>query len=106
MAIRMRNNTDPEAKCCNCGERQADVLNMFDLGVGNLVLPVCDVCNNQILVKALRAECMKNGRTKSQRDMAIIRKRQQAAYAERQAQRAGTNLETKEPSKRGKVNGK
>ena len=29
VAIKMRNNTKPEAICCECGEGQKEVLNMF-----------------------------------------------------------------------------
>ena len=85
--IKMRNNTEEDAYCCNCGEKQREVLNMFDLCIGEQVFTICDRCNNQILMKCLRAECMKNGRTKSSRDMAIIRKRGQADYERRRQER-------------------
>lgn len=85
--IKMRNNTEEDACCCNCGEKQREVLNMFDLCIGEQVFTICDRCNNQILMKCLRAECMKNGRTKSSRDMAIIRKRGQADYERRRQER-------------------
>ena len=35
MAIKMRNNTKPDAICCECGESQKEVLNMFDLCIGD-----------------------------------------------------------------------
>lgn len=73
--IKMRNNTKPDAICCECDEGQKDVLNMFDLCIGSNIFTICDVCNEKILSKCLSAEVMKNGRVKSQRDMAIIRKR-------------------------------
>ena len=85
--IKMRNKTEEDACCCNCGEKQREVLNMFDLCIGEQVFTICDRCNNQILMKCLRAECMKNGRTKSSRDMAIIRKRGQADYERRRQER-------------------
>lgn len=75
MAIKMRNNTKPEAICCECGEGQKDVLNMFDLCIGGNIFTICDACNEKLFSKSLSAECMKNGRAKSQKDMAIIRKR-------------------------------
>ncbi len=75
MAIKMRNNTNPEAFCCECGEGQKEVLNMFDLCIGGNIFTICDVCNEKIFSKCLSAEVMKNGRVKSQHDMAIIRKR-------------------------------
>lgn len=75
MAIKMRNNTDKEAFCCECGDSQNEVLNMFDLCIGGQIFTICDACNERILSKTLSAEVIKNGRVKSQHDMAIIRKR-------------------------------
>lgn len=77
MAIRMRNNNDKNAVCCNCKETQDQVLNMFDICIGNTILTICDECNNKILYKTLNAECMKNGRVKSQKDIQIINRRKQ-----------------------------
>lgn len=75
MAIKMRNNLKSNAVCCECGEHQNQVLNMFDLCIGGSIFTVCDVCNEKILSKCLSAEVMKNGRLKSKKDMAIISKR-------------------------------
>lgn len=75
MAIKMRNNKDFDAVCCNCGEHQSEVLNMFDLCIADEIFTVCDRCNELILNKCLSAEVMKNGRVKSQHDMSIIRRR-------------------------------
>ena len=75
MAIKMRNNTDSKAICCECKETQEQVLNMFDLCVGDTILTICDACNEKVLDKCLKAECMKNSRTKSNKDMQIINKR-------------------------------
>lgn len=77
MAIRMRNNNDEDAFCCECGETQDQVLNMFDLCIADFVFTICDVCNEKIFSKCLRAEVMKNGRVKSQKDMKIINMRKQ-----------------------------
>lgn len=75
MAIKMRNNTSPDAVCCECGETQKQVLNMFDLCIAGQIFTICDVCNEKIFSKCLSAEVMKNGRVKSHEDMAIIRRR-------------------------------
>lgn len=75
MAIKMRNNTKPDAICCECSESQKEVLNMFDLCIGGNIFTICDACNEKLFSKCLSAECLKNGRIKSQQDMAIIRKR-------------------------------
>lgn len=71
----MRNNTKSDAICCECGEHQDQVLNMFDLCIGGSIFTICDACNEKIFSKCLSAEVMKNGRVKSQHDMTIIRKR-------------------------------
>lgn len=78
MAIKMRNNTDADAVCCECGENQKQVLNMFDLCIGGNIFTICDVCNEKIFTKTLRAECFKNGRVKSQHDIQIINSRNRA----------------------------
>lgn len=75
MAIKMRNNNDSDAVCCECWETQSQVLNMFDICIGGQIFTICDRCNEQLFNKTLSAECYKNGRVKSQQDMAIIRKR-------------------------------
>ena len=93
MAIRMRNNTKPDAICCECGEKQNEVLNMFDLCIGGTIFTICDVCNEKIFSKCLSAECMKNGRIKYERDMAIIRKRaQRSEYARLQERQEKAKL--------------
>lgn len=75
MKVRMRNSKDVNAVCCGCGESKDNVLDMFDLQVGDNIFTICDECNEALLVKCLKAECMKNGRVKSSSDMRIIRKR-------------------------------
>ena len=51
MAIKMRNNTKLDAICCECGESQKEVLNMFDLCIGGNIFTICDVCNEKIFSK-------------------------------------------------------
>lgn len=75
MAIKMRNNNDKNAFCCECGETQDQVLNMFDVCVGDNIFTICDACNEKLFYKSLKAECYKNGRVKSERDIKIINKR-------------------------------
>lgn len=75
MAIKMRNNTKADAVCCECGESQEEVLNMFDLLIGEVLLTICDVCNEKLLQKSLRAGVAKDSRVKTARDMIIINKR-------------------------------
>lgn len=75
MAIKMRNNTKLNSVCCECGDSQKEVLNMFDLCIGGQIFTLCDSCNEQLFKKTLSAECYKNGRVKSQQDIAIINRR-------------------------------
>ena len=81
MAIKMRNNKELDSVCCECGDHRKDVLDMFDLCIGGNVLTICDVCNEQILSKTLRAECSKNARIKTPQDMAVMRKRANGSYS-------------------------
>lgn len=75
MAIKMRSNSDKEAFCMECGDEQDQVLNMFDICIAGEIITVCDKCNETLFNKTLHAECLKSGRLKSKKDMAIIRKR-------------------------------
>lgn len=72
MAIRMRNNKKQDAVCCECGDERKNVLDMFDLCIGGNIITICDACNEVLFRKTLSAECYKNGRVKSQRDINII----------------------------------
>ena len=78
MAIKMRNNTNKDASCCECGEGQNEVLNMFDLCIADMVFTICDVCSLKVFNKCLSAECMKNHRVKTPRDIQIINRRKSA----------------------------
>ena len=71
----MRRNTKSDAICCECGEGKKEVLEMFDVCVGKNIFTICDVCNEALLHKTLRAECEKNGRIKTPKDIRIITKR-------------------------------
>ena len=75
MAIKMRNNSKSDSVCCECGKARKSVLDMFDVCVGDNIFTICDVCNEALFYKTLRASCYTNGRVKSERDMAIIRQR-------------------------------
>lgn len=75
MAIKMRNNKDPNSVCCSCGDVRKDTLEMFDLLIGTTLVTICDVCNEQILSKTLKGEVNKNGRVKTPQDMRVMRKR-------------------------------
>ena len=76
----MRNNKELDSICCECGDHRKDVLDMFDLCIGGNIITICDVCNEQILNKTLKAEVAKNGRVKTQEDMRVLRKRAHGSY--------------------------
>lgn len=77
MAIKMRNNSKLDAVCCECKATKKEVLDMFDLCIGGNIFTICDACNEALFYKTLKAECYKNGRVKSQHDIAIINRRKQ-----------------------------
>ena len=90
MAIKMRNNNDKDAFCCECGQVQEKVLNMFDLCIGGMIFTICDECNEKLFKKCLSAECMKNARLKSQKDIDIIHRRKSKIIGE-QTPQGGSN---------------
>ena len=98
MAIKMRNNVKEDACCCECGETQKQVLNMYDLCIGGTIFTICDRCVEQVEGKLLKAIVERNGRVKSGKDMAIIRKRSQEDYETRRWERfaEGRQTEVKE----------
>lgn len=52
---------------------------LFDVCIGGKVITICDVCNNDLLRKTLKASCLIGGRLKDKRDIEIIRKRKMKA---------------------------
>lgn len=80
MAIKMRNNKQADSVCCECGQGRKNVLDMFDVCIGGNIFTICDVCNEDLFYKTLRAECAKNARVKTPHDMQIIRNRSQMSY--------------------------
>lgn len=91
MAIKMRNNKNVNSICCECGKHRKDVLDMFDLCIGDAIFTICDSCNEKVFYKCLSAECYKNGRVKSQHDIAIINRRKRAVFAQEQEQKQESN---------------
>lgn len=75
MAIRMRNNNDKDSICCECGQTRKKVLDMFDLNIGGEIFTICDLCNDALFYKTLRANCYTNGRVKQKEDIHIINQR-------------------------------
>lgn len=80
MAIKMRNNKDLDSVCCECGDDRKNVVDMFDLCIGGNIFTICDVCNEEIFNKTLKAECAKNARVKTPHDLAVMRRRASKRY--------------------------
>lgn len=80
--IRMRINKDGDAKCKVCGATRKNSLELFDIAFTDknttTIITICDLCNEVLFNKTLRAMCGVNRKVKSQTDMAIIRKRSAA----------------------------
>lgn len=74
--IKMRVNKFQYAECCECGCTRDESLELFDIMLGGDIITVCDMCNNQLLRKALSASCMVDSRVKDKRDLEIIKMRQ------------------------------
>lgn len=75
MAVRMRNNTKADSVCCECGQSRKQVLDMFDVQVGDNIFTICDLCNEALFRKTLSASCHTNGRVKTKDDIFIINAR-------------------------------
>lgn len=62
-------------KCSCCGEKRQNSLEIFDICLGETIVTICDLCNEELLSKTLKANCSVNERVKSKNEMAIIRNR-------------------------------
>lgn len=72
----MRTMRDPDAICKICGATKKQSLEIFEIMFTEKAkLTLCDLCNEQLLNKTLRASCNVNSKIKSKGDMSIIRKR-------------------------------
>lgn len=75
MPIRMRNNTNLDSVCDECGKTRKQVLDMFDLQIADNTITICDLCNDALFYKTLRASCYVNGRPKTNEDINLINRR-------------------------------
>lgn len=72
MSIKMRLNESRDSLCDNCKRGQNDVLNIFDVRIGNTTFVLCDSCIESLFNRCLHAITFVNGRIKSKKDLAII----------------------------------
>lgn len=76
MAIKMRTIRDPDIICKICGNSKKQSLEMFEIMFTDKArIILCDICNEQLLHKTLKASCNVNNRLKSKSDINIIKKR-------------------------------
>ena len=81
--IKMRINKSESAKCDCCGCEKEKALDMYDIRLGMdqaFVITICDVCNEELFKKTLRASCMTNSRIKNSSDISIIKARNRRKY--------------------------
>lgn len=72
----MRTVKDPEAVCKICGATRKQSLEIFEIMFTEKAkLTLCDLCNDKLLYKTLKASCMVNGKLKGKEDIAVINKR-------------------------------
>lgn len=76
MAIKMRICKDGEARCKICGQPREKSLEIFEISfTDKQIIRICDLCNDELFNKTLRASCIVNHRAKSPLDMKIISNR-------------------------------
>lgn len=76
MAIKMRTVRDPDAICKICGATRKQSLEIFEIMFTEKAkLTLCDLCNEELLHKTLKASCKVNNKLKSKEDIMIINKR-------------------------------
>lgn len=74
--IKMRVCKDEEAVCKVCGKSRKESLEIFEVFfTEKQIIRICDLCNDTLLNKSLKASCMINHRVKSNADMRVIRTR-------------------------------
>lgn len=78
-AIKMRVNKNEDAICDICHKSRKSVLDMFDLSLNNHIFTLCDICNDNLFNKTLKANCYTNHRLKDKHDMKIIQNRNKAS---------------------------
>lgn len=84
--IKMRLTRDTKAVCEICGTSLDKSLEIYDLMIPNVltgerrIFTFCDLCNEKIFSKLLKATVNLQGKTKSQKDIAIINSRHRMRY--------------------------
>ena len=80
--VKMRVSKDRNEKCICCNKGIEQSLEIFNICFGDVIVTICDKCNEDLLTKSVRASCIVNHRVKSKRDMQIIQERSKKAMKE------------------------
>lgn len=80
--VKMRVSKDRNEKCICCNKGIEQSLEIFNICFGDVIVTICDRCNEDLLTKSVRASCLVNHRVKSKRDMQIIQERSKKAMKE------------------------
>lgn len=76
MDIKMRTTKSPDVVCKVCGATKQESLEIFEIRFTDKAkITICDLCNNKLLYKTLKASCMINERVKSKEEITILNKR-------------------------------
>lgn len=71
--IRMRLNKNPDAVCKVCNGTRKNSIEFFDIAFTDKhIITICDVCNNQLFRKTLKASCSIDEKLKDKHDIAVI----------------------------------
>lgn len=74
--IRMRVNKESNCKCKVCGSTRENSLELFDIAFTDKnVITICDLCNEKLFNKTLKANCAVNAKLKDKHDLLVIRNR-------------------------------
>ena len=80
--VKMRVSKDRNEKCICCNKGIEQSIELFNICFGDVIVTICDRCNDDLLTKSVRAACLVNHRVKSKRDMQIINERSKKAMKE------------------------
>ena len=80
--VKMRVSKDRNEKCICCNKGIEQSLEIFNICFGDVIVTICDKCNEDLLTKSVRASCLVNHRVKSKRDMQVIQERSKKAMKE------------------------
>lgn len=72
--IKMRINNHKDSKCDFCDEQWKNVPEMYDMMLCDNIFTVCKKCTQEMFLKILKADCLYDGKLKSDEDLARKRR--------------------------------